>query len=47
MSRRDHRTDDRAERIASRVLSLPMHPFLSDDELGTIVSAVVAAAHDV
>ena len=36
-----------SERIASRVLSLPMHPFLSDDELGTIVSAVVAAAHDV
>ena len=32
-----------SERIAERVMSVPMHPFLSDAELDTIVGAVVAA----
>ena len=32
-----------AERAAERVLSLPMHPFLSDAELDRIVAATVAA----
>ncbi len=32
-----------AERAAERVMSLPMHPFLTDAELDTIVGAVVAA----
>ena len=32
-----------AERAAERVMSLPMHPFLTDAELDTVVAAVVAA----
>ena len=36
-----------AERSAERVMSLPMHPFLTDAELDTIVGAVVAAVDTV
>ena len=31
---------DRTERLSPRVLSLPMHPYLSDDEIDTVVAAV-------
>jgi dTDP-4-amino-4,6-dideoxygalactose transaminase len=33
-----------ATKVASQVISLPVHPYLSDDDLATIVDAVAAAA---
>jgi dTDP-4-amino-4,6-dideoxygalactose transaminase len=35
-----------AERLSAEVLSIPVHPALSDDEVTTIIDAVNAVAAD-
>ena len=41
--RQDHLSFPQAERAAARVLSLPMHPYLSPGDMATVVEAVCAA----